>query len=113
MKTTKIEVKTFYTIQIEYSDFQKIFVNSKDSLVCEANGAFKDFDLTDTTIGNIRTCFKSLRDTLAMSANCHQRCKDLQYIVRELGFDGIENYGGFYKDADVYTVTVYNNGSDL
>lgn len=113
MKTTKIEVKTFYTIQIEYKDFQKIFVKAKGSLVCEANGAFKDFDLTDTTIGNIRNCFKLLGDTMAMSPSCHQRCKDLEYIVRELGFDGIQHFGGFYKDSEVYTLTVYNNGSDL
>lgn len=107
MKTTKIEVKTFYTIQIEYSDFQKIFVKAKDSILCEAKGAFKDFDLADTTIGNIRTCFKSL------STNCKQRCIDLDYIVHELGFDGIQHFGGFYKDGSVYTLTVYNNGSDL
>lgn len=112
MKTTKIEVKTFYTIQIECSDFERIFVKAKDSIFREVKGAFKDFDLEDTTIGNILKCFRSL-DTTPLSPNCKQRCIDLDYIVHELGFDGIQHYGGFYKGADVYTITVYNYGSDL
>lgn len=110
MKKLSIKVKTIYDIQIEFHDFYDIFVKANDDPT--RIDAFKDFDLTDTTIGNVRKCFKML-ETSVFSERCNQSCKDLQYIIRKLGFDGIENYGGFYKDKSVYSITVYNNGADL
>ena len=110
MKKLSIKVKTIYNIQIEYIDFCNIFTEAKnDPTLLDA---FKDFNLNNTTIGNIRSCFKML-DAHFFSDRCNQACKDLEYIVRKLGFDGIENYGGFFKDKTVYSITVYNNGSDL
>ena len=110
MKKLSIEVKTIYNIQIEYLDFYNIFVAAKDDPTLI--DAFEDFNLNDTTIGNVRKCFKMLEASV-FSDRCNQACKDLKYIVRKLGFDGIENYGGFFKDKTVYSIAVYNNGSDL
>lgn len=111
MKTVSIEVKSIYSIRIEFSDFSKIFAKAKDDP--GRLNAFSRFDLEDTTIGNIRKCFKMLEHHFGSSEECHQACEDLQYVVRKLGFDGIDNYGGFFKDDDMYHCTVYNRGADI
>ena len=110
MKTTQIKVKTIYDIEIEYSDFSAIFVKAKKDIT--RLGAFEEFNLDDTTIGNIRKCFESL-NTHCFSEHCKQSCEDLQYIVRALGFDGIENYGYYAKNKNAYKMVVYNNGADI
>ena len=110
MKTTQIKVKTIYDIEIEYSDFSAIFVKAKKDIT--RLGAFEEFNLDDTTIGNIQKCFKAL-DAHCFSERCKQACEDLQYVVRALGFDGIENYGYYDKDKNRYKLVVYNNGADI
>lgn len=103
MKITKKEVKTIYTIEIsfkEYCDFRH------ESALQKALGAFEGVDLEDTRLGTIAEEFKKLFD----------KTKTLQYIVQELGFDGIENYG-YHKETEkgcgVHRMTVYNFGDDF
>lgn len=98
MKTTKSEVKTIYTIDIQFKDFAELF-NAAKSDECKPEAAFKEFDLTDTTIGNIGSCFKGLKET-----------SSIEYIVNKLGFDGVENYGYYNKRKGVYTMVVYDRG---
>lgn len=112
MRTIKIEVKTHYDIRFDFHDFTKIFTKAKTDPWAEATHAFAEFDLDDTTIGNLKKCYESLgRQTTK------QVCDDLKYIVNCLGFDGIDNYGGFFKKTDKgfgeYHIFVYNNGADL
>lgn len=101
MKITKSEVKTIYTIDIQFKDFAEIFNAAKsDDLKPEA--AFKEFDLTDTTLGNIGSCFKNLKEAAS-----------IRYIVDKLGFTGVENYGYYNSRKVVYTLVVYDNGDML
>lgn len=110
MKTTQIRVKTIYSIEIEFSDFTEIFIKAKKDIT--RLHAFEEFNLDDTTIGNLDKCFKSL-NARCFSERCKQACEDLEYIVRALKFDGIENYGFYDKNKNVYKLVVYNNGADI
>lgn len=101
MKITKAEIKTMYTVDIAFKDFSDIFCAAKED-EWRHNSEFGEFDLTDTTIGNIRNCFKQLREV-----------KTIQYIVRKLGFDGVENYGYYNDRKGVYTMVVYDSGDTL
>ena len=98
MKITKSEVKTIYTIDIQFKDFAELF-NAAKSDEWKPESAFKEFDLTDTTIGNIGSCFKGLKEAAS-----------IEYIVSKLGFDGVENYGYYNKRKGVYTMVVYDRG---
>ncbi len=106
MKTKTIEVKTIYHIDIEFTDFDKIFREAATDN-WRSQSELQNFNLQDTTIGNIRSCFKSLDGT------SEQDYKNLRYVVRKLGFDSIENYGFYDKNKDVYKMIVYNNGADI
>ena len=112
MKTLKIEVKTEYSIRFDFHDFCKIFAEAKND-PCRI-GAFDNFNLDDTTMGNIRDCFHSL-DELSLFAEDHgkQKTKNIQYIANKLGFDKVANYGMMLKDKDEYWLSVYNWGADL
>lgn len=112
MKTVTIEVKTIYHIRFNCHDFGKIFLDAKDD-PCRLS-AFANFDLKDTTLGNIRECFKSL-SAVSFFEEDHgkQKCENLKYIVHKLGFEGIDNYGGMIGDDKEYSITVYNRGADI
>lgn len=101
MKITKSEVKTLYRIDIQFKDFADLF-NAAKSDEWRPEAAFKEFDLSDTTLGNINTCFKTLKEA-----------ESIKYIVDKLGFDGVENYGYYNKRKGVYTLCVYDNGDML
>lgn len=114
MKTNSIAVKTHYDIRFDFHDFVKIFTEAKKDPT--RINAFEDFDLDDTTMGNLRSCFLSLGDlSFFLSAEqSKQKCENLKYIVRKLGFDEIDNYGGFFgRDKDEYHIFVYNRGADI
>lgn len=101
MKITSKQVKTIYAIDLQFKDFSKIFAAAKaDEWRPEA--AFKEFNLEDTTLGNVRACFQALKEA-----------DSIQYIVNKLGFDGIENYGYYNKRKGCYTMQVYDRGDML
>lgn len=105
MKITGKEVKTIYNIEIQFKDFADIYAAAKNDVMCEVMRAFPNSDLSDTTMGNLKHEFETLDDT-----------NTIQYIVRKLGFDSIENYGYFKKKSEgfgVYRMTVSNYGDDL
>lgn len=105
MKVTKKEVKTIYEIEIQFKDFAEIYEKAKDDVICEVMQAFTNSDLSNTTMGNLKKEFESLEDV-----------KTIQYIVRKLGFDSIENYGYFKKKSEgfgVYRMVVSNYGDDM
>ena len=112
MKTLGIKVKTVYDIRFEFHDFCKIFMEAKDD-PCRI-GAFDNFNLDDDTLGYIRNCFHSL-DELSLFAEDHgkQKAENIRYIVKKLGFDGVENYGVFLRDKNEYSLSVYNRGADI
>ena len=105
MKITKKEVKTIYDIEIQFKDFSEIYAKAKDDVMCEVMQAFTKSDLSNTTMGNLKHEFEILDDV-----------KTIQYIVRKLGFDSIENYGYFKKKPEgfgVYRMVVSNYGDDI
>lgn len=101
MKITNSEVKTIYTIDIQFKDFANIFSEAKSD-EWKPESAFKEFDLADTTIGNIGSCFKGLKEAAS-----------IEYIVSKLGFDGVDNYGYYNKRKGVYTMSVYDTGDSM
>lgn len=101
MKITSTQVKTVYHIDIQFSDFSKIFVAAKSD-EWRHDSEFGEFNLQDTTVGNIRDCFKNLKEV-----------KSIQYLVRKLGFDGVENYGYYNDRKGVYTMSVYDEGDTV
>ena len=113
MRKVKIEVKTVYEIRFNFHDFCEIYEKAKEDPV--RLSAFDNFDLDDTTMGNLRKCFESLgRLSWFMSSeDTKQNCENLKYIVNKLGFSGVENYGGLYGDKKEYSITVYNYGADI
>lgn len=101
MKITEKKVRTIYTIDIQFKDFADIFCKALED-DWRHQSEFGEFNLKDTTIGNIKSCFENLREA-----------KTIQYIVRKLGFDGVENYGYYNSRKGVYTMVVYDNGDLL
>lgn len=109
MKITGKEVKTIYDIEINFKDYCELRSKAKGNTAAEVMGAFEDTNLEDDTMGTLRKEFCNLQFK-------SDSVKTLQYIVRELGFDGVENYG-YHKDkgegCGVHRMVVYNNGDDL
>ena len=101
MKITQSEVKTIYTIDIQFKDFAEIFCKAKTD-EWRHSSEFGEFNLGDTTMGNLQECFKNLREV-----------KSIQYLVRKLGFDGVENYGYYNDRKGVYTMVVYDSGDTI
>ena len=107
MRKVSIEVKTIYSIRFNLDDFTIIFENAKNDPT--RVNEFENFCLEDDSAENIRECFESLGKLFSKDTN-----KNLAYIVRKLGFDGIENYGGFHgNDKTEYCISVYNRGADI
>lgn len=115
MRKTKVEVKTLYNIRFNFHDFAEIYANAKKD-PCRLH-AFENFNLDDTTMGNLRDCFKSLDRKMLFPPleEEKQRVENLKYIVSKLGFDGIQWYGGFCRNSleEEYEMTVFNNGADI
>ena len=104
MKIVTTEVKTTYTIDLQFKDFAEIFSKAKSD-PGRLDAEFSEFNLDDTSLGYMRDCFQKL--------NSNKNPKSIEYIVRKLGFAGIENYGLFNKRKGVYTLRVYDRGDTL
>lgn len=109
MKITGKDVKTIYDIEISFRDYCDLRSKAKGNATAEMMGAFKDTNLEDDTMGTLKKEFYNLQFA-------SDGTKTLRYVVRELGFDGVENYG-YHKDkgegCGVHRMVVYNNGDDL
>lgn len=101
MKIVTTEVKTLYTIDVQFTDFSEIFSKAKTDEL-RPSKAFKEFNLEDTSLGYVRDCFKALKEDAS-----------IKYLVDRLGFDGIDNYGYYNKRKGVYTMRVYHRGDTL
>lgn len=105
MKIVKAEVKTIYTLHVDFRDFVKVFTEAKEDPMCEIMSAFDNVDLDNTTLGYVSKVFRSQWDA-----------ETTRYIVRQLGFDGVENYGCFIEKDEVpsyHLLVVYNNGDTM
>lgn len=115
MRKVTIEVKTIYDIRFDFHDFLRIFSAAKDDRT--RLHEFENFNLDDTTMGNIRKCYLSLAEfSICLPPDeSKQKADNLRYIVRKLGFDGIENYGYMPRndEREEYHMTVFNRGADI
>lgn len=90
MKIMKKEVKTIYSIELSFKDYCEFRTKARGNVVAEAMGAFAHANLDVETMGTLKNEFCNLQFK-------SDGAKTLQYIVREIGFDGIENYG-YHKE---------------
>lgn len=105
MKIVKSEVKTIYTIHVDFRDFSRVYTEAKGDLRCEVTGAFAGVDLDNTTLGYMNKVFRSQWDA-----------NTTRYIVRQLGFDGVENFGCFVEKDEApsyHLLVVYNDGDTM
>ena len=100
MRITTQEVKTIYTIELNFKDYADAREKSKDDVL--ALGAFEECKLEDTTVGTIREELETLQ--------FRKTAKTLDYIVKKLGFDGVVNYGHYNKMKKSHVMQVYNYG---
>lgn len=115
MKILKSTVKTIYSITLSFHDFLTIFLYASHDDFRKIEGVyekqeceFSNWDLTNTTMGNIMKAWQEF---------CHPfyqyQARDIRYIVKLLGYDGVENYGYYDKNKKLYFLSVYNFGDSL
>ena len=85
MKITKQEVKTFYSISIDFKDWTKAIENYKDKETPHIlfSKAFDNFNIEDTTMGNLRNGFHNI----SFKGNGDT----FKYLAYYFGFDGKTN----------------------
>lgn len=120
MKTTALEVKTIYSIELEKKDVKKAFEKARDdfnnlgkeTFECLYKEAFasllnKNYEelLQREVEGYVDRIINHLMGT-------KEDAETLRYIVKEyLKFDAIENFGS--KHDEVRRMSVSNNGSHI
>ena len=112
MKITKQEVKTktIYNIEVTLRDFTDALETylevRKASVVYEC--AFKHLkveDLGDEKLSNIKAYFKSFRSDDEVATK--------NYLIKFLGFDGVENYGFYDEKTKTIHMTVFSYGDKI
>ena len=88
MKTLTVEVKTFYTVEISFTEWWKIFNAGDEDTAEAARKRFADFPIF---------CTGTHMTTLATA----------------LGFDGWQNAGYINKRNNSYVCVLYNRGDTL
>lgn len=102
MKITGMQVKTFYNIVVEMSDFQKAkqaWIENKDAFKSRYPNAFSNEDMT---VGILHNEYQE-------NVTCHG---DRSALIAEfLGFDGWHSALLYHKNK--LTMVTYNRGNDL
>lgn len=88
MKTLAIECKTFYTVELSFSEWWEIFKKSEDETIEDARKRYKDFPIL-----------------------CNG--DDMRKLAKALGFDGWQNAGYINNRNNAYTCVLYNRGDNL
>jgi hypothetical protein len=104
MKITKQEVKTFYSIRIDFKDWTKAIENYKEKeapKICYSK-AFENFNIEDTTMGNLRNGFQNI----SFKGNADT----FQYLATYFGFDGWQNAGFYSENRKAHCMVAYNYG---
>lgn len=121
MKTTKKEVRTIYHIQLEkfdvmqafdkaYEEYKRIGVESFTIIYKEA---FKEIiNKDEEELKNVE--IRRYAETIINHLWGNKEDSDtLSYVIKFLGFDGIENYGIYKEKCDARCMTVYMEGDTL
>lgn len=104
MKITMQEVRTIYEISIDFKDWVNAIENYKEKEFERIihPKAFENFNIDDTTMGNLRTGFRNI--------NYKGNGDTFAYLARFFGFDGWSNAGLHYEKRNAHCMTVYNYG---
>ena len=104
MKITKTEVRTTYEISIDFKDWVNAIENYKEKETGRIfyPKAFEDFNIDDTTMGNLRHGYHNInfignKDTFG-------------YLAHYFGFDSWSNAGIYFERRKAYCMSVYNCG---
>jgi hypothetical protein len=103
MKTTKVEVRTTYHIEVSFEDFvnaKYAWTKDQDALRILYPKAFDNNDMSPETIKK-EMC----------GVYCHGDQAAL--LAKYFKFDGWENAGYFHKEKNVRCMSVYMNGDTL
>lgn len=103
MKNLKVEVKTIYTIEVEFEDFRKAKLKWAEPDSAERIMYPKAFENIDFTGGTLMKEFKEFR--------AHGDRSSL--VADFLGFDGWSNSLLYREKDDKLTMVVYKNGDAL
>lgn len=104
MKITKTEVRTTYSISIDFKDWTNAIEAYKEKesyRICHPK-AFDGFNIEDTTMGNLRNGFHNI--------NFKGNADTFEYLARFFGFDGWSNAGIYYERRKAHCMVVYNYG---
>lgn len=87
MKTLAVEVKTFYTVEISFTEWWEIFKQSEDETIEAARKRYNAFPI----FGNKA---------------------DFDKVAHTLGFDGWQN-AGYINKRNNYVCVLYNRGDTI
>lgn len=87
MKTLSIEVKTFYTVEISFTEWWEIFKNGEDETIEVARKRYKAFPV-------------------------FAKKDDMDKLVVALEFDGWQN-AGYINKRNNYVCVLYNRGNTI
>jgi hypothetical protein len=109
MTITRQEVKTIYDIEIKFNECWDLLMkfNSKSSneIIYKDLADFlkdKNYDHKDVA--------KEIIESFTM-ANWHSQF--VKFMIEELGFDGVVNFGLYNKKKNSYTCSVYRYGDQI
>lgn len=118
MKVIKKEVKTFYTIKIDVDDVNAAIEKAKEEykrLGAETYELIYHEAFKALLSGNIEQGKEYQYKTLILEHvnGNSDLTNSLRYIVKFLGFDGVEHFGNYNARTITRDLTVYNNGDDM
>ena len=109
---TKAEIKTVQTINIPVSSIKEILkMVQQDNLkdIYWKNPKINLSDLDSETWTSIKKNFLKMWSV----GSTREDTETIQYIIRLLGFDGIENFGLYDEHRNCISMVVFNYGDHL
>ena len=108
MKIVKQEVKTIYDIEVKFSECWDLLVNFKNK---ESNEII--YPKLAAALNKYDVEIKSEAEIIIENSFAIWHPNLIEYITKELKFDGIVHYGSYNENKKSITCTVYNYGDCL
>ncbi len=109
---TKAEVRTIQSIRISVTSIKPILLLVQQDHCKDIYWKTSKIDLSkinDMKFTDLKKAFISLWSI----GHSKEDIDTIEYIVRVLGFDGVENFGYYSDTTNCIHLVVYNNGDHL